>query len=104
MFACIKKKAIDRYKSYLEQKPNEPDVIIDMGVCYYQIGDFNSAINVMESAIKINPKHQIANFNLGIVNSSAGNHDRSVEWWKKAVEINPNSNIGKKAKDLLENH
>ncbi|NOX66241.1 MAG: tetratricopeptide repeat protein [Chlorobi bacterium] len=97
-------KAIERYKSYLKMKPNEPDVIVDMGVCYYQLGDTDSAIKTMESAIKIKPDHQIANFNLGIVNSAAGNHDKAIEWWKKAVKIDPNSNIGKKAKDLLENH
>ncbi len=97
-------KAIEQYKSYLKIKPNEPDVIVDMGVCYYQLGDTDSAIKTMESAVKIKPDHQIANFNLGIVNSAAGNHDIALEWWKKAVKINPNSNIGKKAKDLLENH
>lgn len=97
-------KAIERYKIYLNTKPNQPDVIVDMGVCYYQLGDNISAIETMEGAIKINPKHQIANFNLGIVNSSAGNHDKALEYWKKAIEINPNSDIGKKAKDLLEKH
>ena len=97
-------KAIERYKSYLNIKPNEPDVIVDMGVCYYQQSDYNSAIETMESAIKIDPNHQIANFNLGIVNSAAGNHDEALEYWKKAIEINPNSDIGKKAKDLLEKH
>ncbi len=97
-------KAIERYKSYLNMKPNEPDVIVDMGVCYYQISDYNSAIETMEGAIKIDPNHQIANFNLGIVNSAAGNHDEALEYWKKAIEINPNSDIGKKAKDLLEKH
>ncbi|VAX25905.1 hypothetical protein MNBD_IGNAVI01-732 [hydrothermal vent metagenome] len=97
-------KAIERYKSYLKIKPNEPDVIVDMGVCYYQLGDTDSAIKTMESAVKMKPDHQIANFNLGIVNSAAGNHDKALEWWRKAVKIDPNSNIGKKAKDLLENH
>ena len=97
-------KAIERYKKYLSVKPNEPDVIVDMGVCYFQLSDFNLAIEVMESAIKINPKHQIACFNLGIVNSAAGNHDEALDWWKKAVEIDANSNIGKKAKKLLEQH
>ena len=97
-------KAIERYKNYLKMQPNEPDVIVDMGVCYYQLSDYNSAIATMEKAIKINPNHQIANFNLGIVNSAAGNHDKALEFWRIAIEISPNSDIGKKAKDLLEKH
>ena len=97
-------KAIERYKNYLKMQHDEPDVIVDMGVCYYQLSDYNSAIATMEKAIKINPNHQIANFNLGIVNSAAGNHDKALEFWRKAIEISPNSDIGKKAKDLLEKH
>lgn len=97
-------KAIERYKSYLKVKPNDPDVIVDMGVCYHQLGKHGEAITAMESALKLEPDHQIANFNLGIVNISAGNHEEALNNWKRAVEIDPNSNIGKKAKSLLEQH
>ena len=97
-------KAIENYKNYLKSKPTDTDVIVDMGVCYHQLGNNAEAIKSMEKAIKLNPDHQIANFNLGIVNISAGNHDEALKNWRRAVEIDPTSNIGKKAKDLLEQH
>lgn len=97
-------KAIINYKKYLLKNPQNVDVIIDMGVCYYQTGDYNSAIATMESGIKINPMHQIAHFNLGIVNSAKGDINKSDEYFAKAVKIDPNSDIGIKAKNLLDNH
>jgi len=97
-------KAIENYKKYLTKDSKNVDVIIDMGVCYYQLGDFDSAIKTMENGVSINPKHQIGNFNLGIVNSAKGNNLKSQEYFEKAIKIDPNSDIGIKAKNLLDNH
>ncbi len=97
-------KAIDNYNKYLEEESNNVDVIIDMGVCYYQLGNYDAAIKTMEKGITLNPKHQIAHFNMGIVSSAKGDHDNALKFWKKAIDINPTSNIGIKAKDLLDNH
>ena len=97
-------KAIVSYKKYLARDTKNVDVMIDMGVCYYQTGDYNSAIKAMEKGIEINPKHQIAHFNLGIVNSAKGDINKSKEYFAKAVKLNPNSDIGIKAQDLLDNH
>ncbi len=95
-------RAIAHYKKYLASKPNDVDVLIDMGVCFYQLKDNKSAIKWMEKAVKLKPNHQIGNFNLGIVNFSANNVKQAKKWWKKAIDIDPNSSIGKKAKELLE--
>ena len=97
-------KAIDNYKKYLEKNPTNVDVIIDLGVCYYQLRNYDTAIKTMEKGISLDPKHQIAYFNLGIVNSAKGNHDEAINYWKKAVDINPTTNIGTKAQSLLANH
>ncbi len=97
-------KAIENYNKYLLKNPKSVDVIIDMGVCYFQIGDYNSAIVTMEKGIAINPKHQIAYFNLGIVNSAKGDNNKSKEYLKKAIKIDPSSDIGIKAQNLLDNY
>ncbi|MFA7227914.1 MAG: hypothetical protein WC061_02680, partial [Melioribacteraceae bacterium] len=62
------------------------------------------AISAMEKALKINPRHQIANLNLGIVNMSSGNLEKSKIYWKAAIEIDPTNEIGQKAKELLTTH
>jgi len=95
-------KAIDRYQQYLKVMPKDADVIVDMGVCYFQLGKHAEAIGYFKKGIEINPKHQIAHLNLGVVNSfGLKNRVEAEKWWKKAVELDPNSDIGKKAQEFL---
>jgi tetratricopeptide (TPR) repeat protein len=85
-------------------KPTNADARIDMGVCYYNLKQYDKAIAEMEKALKNSPNHQIGHLNLGIVNLGAGNLDKSKEWFQKAVNINPNNDIGKRAQELLQSH
>lgn len=97
-------KAIEKYTLYLQTHPNEADVWVDMGVCYFEKQEYANAIETMNKALNLNPVHQIAHFNLGIINLSAGNHDEAIYWWEKTVSINPNSDIGKRARELINQH
>ena len=97
-------RAITFYKKYMELEPRDPNARVDMGICYYNLNDFQSAIKEMETALKFQPEHQIAHLNLGIVNLSAGNVAASKEWFTKAVAINPDSETGKRAQELLQSH
>lgn len=96
--------AIQNYKTYLEHHPDDADVRIDMGVCYFNLRDFNTAITEMEKALQYQPNHQIGHLNLGVVNLNAGNIDKAKEYFKKTVEINPNTEAGQKAQQLLTSH
>jgi len=97
-------RAIDKYETYLKGHADNVDVIVDMGVCYFELKQYDQAIKVIKSALVINPKHQIANFNLGIVNLANNNSAEAKLWWQKARDIDPNTNIGKKAEELLKSN
>ena len=97
-------KAISNYKKYLGKNPENADARVDMGICFYNLGDNTSAIKEMESALKYKPKHQIACLNLGIVNLTAQNIEVSKEWFRKTIELNPESEAGKRAQELLNSH
>ena len=102
--AGLSEKAIENYKKYLSKFPEDADARVDMGICFYNLNDFNKAIAEMETAIKYQPKHQIAYLNLGIVNLTAKNLAASKEWFQKTVELDPNSEAGKRAQELLKSH
>lgn len=97
-------RAIPYYQMYLRKNPGNVDVLVDMGVCYFELRQYEKAKAAMRKGWSINPRHQIANFNLGIVNFSAGNTDSAKIWWRRAIELDPNSEIGKKSKELLDSH
>lgn len=94
--------AIKRYEQYLEKNPGIADVIVDKGVCYYNLKNYSKAAEVIESALKIEPKHEIAHLNLGVITLAAGNRDEAHRWWNKLIEINPNSDLAKRAKKFIE--
>lgn len=96
--------SLENYKRYQKFDPNNPDVLVDMGICYFELQNFSAADSLMKLAIKINPAHQTGYFNLGIVNLSQGRIDVAMEWMQKAVAIDSNSEVGKRAKHILETH
>ena len=106
-------RAINTYQKYLALRPVDPNARVDMGICYFEMArvDTNNAasllsksIQEMQTAFTSNPSHQPAAFNLGIVNLNAGNFEEANKWFKKAAEIDPNSDLGKKAQQMLEQH
>ncbi|MDZ7624921.1 MAG: tetratricopeptide repeat protein [Ignavibacteriaceae bacterium] len=102
--AGLYEKAIANYKKYLVKNPENADNRVDMAICYYNLGDNTTAISEMETALKYQPKHQIAHLNLGIVNLAARNVEASKDWFRKTVELDPNSEAGKRATELLSSH
>jgi TolA-binding protein len=97
-------KAIPLYQRYLEKFPENADARIDMGVCMYNLGDFDNAIIEMKKALEYEPKHQIGHLNLGVVNLTLGNSDIAKDWFLKAVDLGPDTDVGKRAKELLNSH
>ena len=97
----FKPEAIKWYKQYLADHGDEADVWVDMGVCYFDMNDFDNAVKAMKKGIELEPKHQIAHFNLGIVNYTKGSLNEAVSWWNKAIEINPSNDIASKARELI---
>lgn len=97
-------RAIEYYQMYLRANPKNVEVLIDLGVCYFELKRYNEAKANMNKGLKLNPNHQIGLFNLGIVNFSQGYTDSAKYWWRKAFSINENTEIGKRAKQLLESN
>ncbi|MGK2876773.1 MAG: tetratricopeptide repeat protein [Nocardioides sp.] len=96
--------AILDYKKYLQTHEDDPDARIDMGVCYYNLRQYDQAKAEMQKALEYKPDHQIGHLNLGIVNLASGNLEESKKWLNKAVSLNPDNEIGKKAQELLQSH
>jgi tetratricopeptide (TPR) repeat protein/predicted RNA-binding Zn-ribbon protein involved in translation (DUF1610 family) len=96
--------AAKNYQQYLSIQPKNPDARIDMAVCFYNLQQFDRAEAEVLEALKFSPKHQTGYLNLGVIYLAKQNMEKAKEWFNKAVELNPNSDIGKKAKSLLQSH
>ena len=47
--------AIKEYNLALEQNPNDSQIYYNIATCYEKLGDFKSAINFYNKAIKLQP-------------------------------------------------
>ncbi|MFY9826380.1 MAG: tetratricopeptide repeat protein [Thermoanaerobaculia bacterium] len=59
--------AIQLYSHYLEIKPDDPDVLTDLGICYRGTKQFDEALKRFRQAKKISPDHWKAYFDEVVV-------------------------------------
>ncbi|HMK38671.1 MAG TPA: tetratricopeptide repeat protein [Bacteroidota bacterium] len=107
-------RAVDAYRKYLSLRPGDPDARTDLGICYFQQAQADSinrdallhqAATAMEEAFNSSPRpHQPSAFNLGVVFLHLSDLERSNTWFRKAVEINPESDLGKRAQNMIAQH
>jgi Tfp pilus assembly protein PilF len=98
-------KAISYYRRYLEKNAKDANARVDLGICYFENGNDDEAQKQMLAALKYDPKHLQAHFNLGIVNLRARRIQEANDWFKKTIALAPpNSEIGQQAKQFLEQH
>ena len=97
-------KAIVNYRKYLEKNSKDADARVDMGICYFETSNLDTARKEMEQALKYDAKHVAAHFNLGIVSLRAGKVKEANEWFKKTIALAPNSDMGQQAKQILDQH
>jgi tetratricopeptide (TPR) repeat protein len=87
------------YPKILNEKEFEAIHFCNLGVAWYEKGDYAKVIEYSERAIRLNPKYAVAFNNLGVAYAKQGNLDVAMECYKRATSINPKyaaafSNIG----------
>ncbi len=97
-------RAIEMYKKYIILEPSNNDARVDLGICYFETGNLDQAVQEIESVVKKDPKHQMAMFNLGIIQLSSQNMTEAKKWFKQCIAIDPQSTAGLRAQQILEQH
>ncbi len=97
-------RAVEMYKKYVALNPANSDARVDLGICYFELGNLDQALKEIESVVKKDPKHQMAMFNLGIIQLSSQNMVEAKSWFKKCIAIDPQSTAGLRAQQILEQH
>jgi tetratricopeptide (TPR) repeat protein len=69
---------------------NSFDAQLNLGACYYQLGQFALAEEHTTQALLLNPKSPRANGNLGIVSEAMGKYEQAIMAYKAALEIDTN--------------
>ncbi|MDR2503055.1 MAG: tetratricopeptide repeat protein [Deltaproteobacteria bacterium] len=59
--------AVRAYESSLAIKPNDPDVLTDLGTMYRHLDEFDKALSLFRRASALDPQHHQSVFNQGVV-------------------------------------
>ncbi len=60
-------RARDLYTQYLKLRPDQPDVLSDLGVTYHELGEPKEALRLFDRAQEVQPDHWQSRFNEVIV-------------------------------------
>jgi protein O-GlcNAc transferase len=82
--------ATKELKSALILNQNIDATHLNLGICYYQIGDFKNSLSFFSNAIKINSSNEINLIFYGRALSKLKNPTKSLNWFRKAYKIKKN--------------
>src|SRR5215471_17686807 len=92
--------AIVHYKSALRLDPNRATTVVDMGVCYYNLGRSAAAESLFQHALVLDPHQAVAMFNLGVIAESQERWDEALAQFHRALESGPPDEM----KKVLQQH
>lgn len=81
--------AIVHYRSAVAHDSTRTPAIVDMGVCYFNLGDPEQAERCFLLGLARDPHHPIALFNLGIVNESRRDYPKALDYFHRALQSSP---------------
>lgn len=81
--------AIVHYRAAMRLDSTRATTAVDLGVCYYNLGDAMTARDLFQKAIAIDPQQPVALFNLGIVAESQHEDREALDYFRRAKAANP---------------
>jgi len=81
--------AIEKYEYALRLRPNDVNILNDLGVALKHVGRIEDAISQWEIAGRLNPTFAQVHHNLGIAYHETGRLDAAIEQYKLALRADP---------------
>ncbi len=75
--------AIKAYEKDILDNPANLRSMVKLGAAYYKAGRFNDSVNILESALKINPDDSDALYYLGLARLKQGKTGEAAKAWQK---------------------
>jgi tetratricopeptide (TPR) repeat protein len=80
---------IERLIEIIESNPDDAEAYYNRGIAYYDIKDYNKAINDYSKAIELNPDDAKTYFYRGNAYGRIEDYDKAINDFSKAIELNP---------------
>jgi tetratricopeptide (TPR) repeat protein len=81
------RKTVAQYTKFLAKYPGNEDALYGLGMSYYKLREFNSAIATFDKLIALNPKHGAVYLDRGLCKYFGKDKDGACEDFKKCIAI-----------------
>ncbi len=81
--------ALKIYDKSLEIDPNDPNVLLNKGVVYSQLGQYDKALYHYDRVLWDNPDYYMAQYNKAGTLAVMGDTEESLVWLQKVVDNDP---------------
>lgn len=92
--------AIQYYKKAISISHDE-NVMVDLGVCYFNTGKLDSALTAMQNALQHDSDHKQALYNIGIVYYNLNNIDDALKYWQFLIQSHPETDEAKRVEQYI---
>lgn len=93
--------AIHHYEIAARLDPGRAATYVDMGVCWFNLGEAGRAEELFQFALQKQPNLTQALFNLGIVNEQRQEFAKALDFYHRAIESNPPATMQQALNDAL---
>ena len=83
------REAISQYKRALNIEPDDIDVLINIGLGYRHLEEYDKAIEYYDKVLDIEPENKVAINNKGYSYECLKETDKAIELYKKSLKIDP---------------
>ena len=84
---------INLWTDCVKKSPNKARPFVNLGLAYFESGQYDKAIDLTQKAIQIDPKSAHAYHTLSLTLQKVGDLNKAIEMGKKALEIDPTFNM-----------
>lgn len=85
--------AIAEAERLVAEVPENIDVVLELGACLKDSGEFTRAGEMFRRAAELDPKSSVARYNLGATALLAGNYEKALQPLKEAVSLDPQNGL-----------
>jgi len=94
-------KAEALYTKVLAAEPDNQTAKAQLAMALHAAGHDDEALELLTAVLQVNPRSQLAHYNLAILYFSQQRADLARDEWRKAAAIDPTSGIGRTARSFV---
>jgi len=81
--------AVQHYRQFLRNKPDDPNVLARMAMAWFQLGDYSRARGACNKALIVDPTHVIARHALGCTLLEEGDPTEAIRVFRETLKEHP---------------